>query len=318
MPDQASPTSPEQIEAAAYSDPDAIPLSPDDLQRMRRSPRAKIIRRALGLTQEEFAARYRIPVGTLRDWEQGRTEPDQTARAYLMAIARDAEGLRRALASDGDGTLKTGSAAEQKQLLRTDIEGEVFVHRQLWRVVLRQVDRAAATPKGAFLDDLVTMVFAFHTLEAYLNFVGERLDPHLWKNERDFFRREPYRGFEGKVRKVLELTDLPEPSRSSRPYGTVWLLKELRDLIVHAKPEKFSRTVYHGGLAEEEPNLTHLPFGGLVTAENARIAVHDVEAFIEGIHSAAAATLVPADVWFGDKALSGPLQRGTGSTAVAT
>ena len=39
-------------------------------------PRAKIIRRALGLSQEEFAARYRIPIGTLRDWEQGRTTPD--------------------------------------------------------------------------------------------------------------------------------------------------------------------------------------------------------------------------------------------------
>ena len=26
--------------------------------------------------QEEFAARFRIPLGTLRDWEQGRSEPD--------------------------------------------------------------------------------------------------------------------------------------------------------------------------------------------------------------------------------------------------
>jgi len=40
-------------------------------------PRVKIIRRALHLTQEEFAERYRIPLGTLRDWERGRAEPDQ-------------------------------------------------------------------------------------------------------------------------------------------------------------------------------------------------------------------------------------------------
>ena len=51
----------------------------------------------LGLTQEEFAARYRIPLGTLRDWEQGRSEPDQPARAYLTVIAHDPEGVRRAL-----------------------------------------------------------------------------------------------------------------------------------------------------------------------------------------------------------------------------
>ena len=46
-------------------------------------PRVKIIRRALHLTQEEFAERYRIPLGTLRDWERGRAEPDQPRFGYL-------------------------------------------------------------------------------------------------------------------------------------------------------------------------------------------------------------------------------------------
>jgi putative transcriptional regulator len=87
----------EQIEEAARSDPDARPLSPDDMRRMRRTPQVRIIRRALALTQEQFAARYHIPLGTLRDWEQGRSEPDQPARAYLTVIARDPEGVFRAL-----------------------------------------------------------------------------------------------------------------------------------------------------------------------------------------------------------------------------
>jgi len=43
------------------------------------------------------ATRYRIPLGTLRDWGQGRSEPDQPARAYLTVIAHDPEGVRRAL-----------------------------------------------------------------------------------------------------------------------------------------------------------------------------------------------------------------------------
>ena len=67
------------------------PLSAADLKRMKRTPQVKIIRRALGLTQEEFAERYRIPLGTLRDWEQGRSEPDQPARAYLRVTAALAE-----------------------------------------------------------------------------------------------------------------------------------------------------------------------------------------------------------------------------------
>ncbi len=87
----------EEAEAAAASDPDNPPLTEADLARMKPVPRARTLRRALRLTQEEFAARYHIPVGTLRDWEQGRTEPDQPARAYLKVIAVDPEGTRRAL-----------------------------------------------------------------------------------------------------------------------------------------------------------------------------------------------------------------------------
>ena len=86
-----------EIEAAAAADPDARPMTPEQLKMARRVPRVRTLRRALGLTQEEFALRFNIPLGTLRDWEQGRTEPDQPTRAYLRVIAHDPEGVRRAL-----------------------------------------------------------------------------------------------------------------------------------------------------------------------------------------------------------------------------
>ena len=91
------PMSTEAVEKAARADPDAQPLTDADFGRMQRTPRVKIIRRALDLTQEEFAARYHIPLGTLRDWEQGRAEPDQPTRAYLLLIARDPEHVNRTL-----------------------------------------------------------------------------------------------------------------------------------------------------------------------------------------------------------------------------
>lgn len=87
------------IEAAARTDRDAQPLTLGDLKRMKRTPQAKIIRRALALTQEEFAVRYHIPLGTLRDWEQGRAEPDQPTQAYLKVIAREPERVERVLNS---------------------------------------------------------------------------------------------------------------------------------------------------------------------------------------------------------------------------
>lgn len=72
--------------ANAISDPDAQPLSEAQLAGARRISYAKSTRWKLRLTQEEFAERYQIPLGTLRDWEQHRSEPDAPARAYLKAI----------------------------------------------------------------------------------------------------------------------------------------------------------------------------------------------------------------------------------------
>lgn len=87
----------EEAEANALADPDNPPLSAEQFAAAKKMPRIKIIRRALKLTQEEFSARYHIPLGTLRDWEQGRSEPDQPARAYLKVIAVDPEGTAAAL-----------------------------------------------------------------------------------------------------------------------------------------------------------------------------------------------------------------------------
>jgi putative transcriptional regulator len=93
---------PEAIERATRADRDAQPLTRTDFERMKRTPQVKIIRRALELTQEESAIRYHIPLGTLRDWEQGRTEPDQPTRAYLTLIARDPDRVNRTLNPNSD------------------------------------------------------------------------------------------------------------------------------------------------------------------------------------------------------------------------
>jgi putative transcriptional regulator len=51
---------------------------------MKRTPQVKVIRRALDLSQEEFAERFRIPLGTLRDWEQGRKDPTPPPAPTLL------------------------------------------------------------------------------------------------------------------------------------------------------------------------------------------------------------------------------------------
>jgi putative transcriptional regulator len=80
------------------ADPDARPMTDQEWETAPRVRRISIIRRALRLSQQEFAAHYGIPVGALRDWEQGRKEPDAAAKAYLHVIASEPEMVRRALA----------------------------------------------------------------------------------------------------------------------------------------------------------------------------------------------------------------------------
>lgn len=63
------------------------------------APDVKAIRRQLRMSQQRFAATYRIPLATLKNWEQGRRQPDAPAAAYLMAIARRPQAIREALAS---------------------------------------------------------------------------------------------------------------------------------------------------------------------------------------------------------------------------
>jgi putative transcriptional regulator len=50
-------------------------------------PNVRAIRRKLRMSQTEFAKKYRIPLPTLKNWEQGRRQPDAPASAYLQAIA---------------------------------------------------------------------------------------------------------------------------------------------------------------------------------------------------------------------------------------
>ena len=61
-------------------------------------PDVKAIRRALRMSQQRFAAAYRIPLPTLKNWEQGRRLPDAPAAAYLLAIKRRPKEVLEAVA----------------------------------------------------------------------------------------------------------------------------------------------------------------------------------------------------------------------------
>jgi DNA-binding transcriptional regulator YiaG/uncharacterized DUF497 family protein len=87
----------EERHQAALSDSDAPPATEAQLARARRMPTVRALRKKLQLTQEEFAARFHLPLGTVRDWEQGAHRPDKAAQVLLTVIARDPDAVARAL-----------------------------------------------------------------------------------------------------------------------------------------------------------------------------------------------------------------------------
>jgi len=84
---------------AALSDPDCPPATKSQLARARRVPSVHALRKKLNLTQEEFARRFHLPLGTVRDWEQGAHRPDKAAQVLLAVIAKDPDAVARALES---------------------------------------------------------------------------------------------------------------------------------------------------------------------------------------------------------------------------
>ena len=83
--------------AAALSDPDCPPATEEQLARARRVVNVRAIRQSMKLTQEEFAERFGLPLGTVRNWEQGAHRPDRAAQVLLTVIARDPDAVVRAL-----------------------------------------------------------------------------------------------------------------------------------------------------------------------------------------------------------------------------
>jgi putative transcriptional regulator len=59
----------------------------------------QVLRKRLGMTQTEFASALRIPLSTLRNWEQGRVLPDPAARSLLAIVAKNPKAALKALAA---------------------------------------------------------------------------------------------------------------------------------------------------------------------------------------------------------------------------
>jgi putative transcriptional regulator len=80
---------------------DAVDCTKDNKNKAKKNilytTNAKAIRKSLALSQTEFSQAYKIPLSTLKNWEQGRRSPDATASAYLWTIEQMPKEVQTAL-----------------------------------------------------------------------------------------------------------------------------------------------------------------------------------------------------------------------------
>ena len=84
------------LEALAIAEGEASPA----LAFSPPAPDVAAIRKRLGLSQDRFAKKFGLSPATVRDWEQGRRQPDAPARNFLRVIDYAPETVERALAQD--------------------------------------------------------------------------------------------------------------------------------------------------------------------------------------------------------------------------
>jgi hypothetical protein len=169
-----------------------------------------------------------------------------------------------------------------KSIIETNVEGEVFTHRILWSTCQRQLRVARNDPNGSWYFYLTAMLMAFMTFEAYINYLGTKLAPDIWKDERNNFRSPPYKGTSGKLLKLCELYNVAFPTKGGRPYQSVVRLNNLRDIIAHGKPDEFEITIRHP--VDKNPALIKYNLDEFVSDKKAEQAIADTKELIDKLN----------------------------------
>jgi hypothetical protein len=172
------------------------------------------------------------------------------------------------------------------------VKSIIFTHRILWNTVtvLKETAMNAANEAQQFHINLSIMLLLYFSLESYLNYLGETIDPQKWKNEKDFFRIEPYRETMGKLDYLMEKCHM-QIDRHCRPYQTINKLHKIRTYLVHGKIKKSSTCVPLKQLKQRTDNK--LPSAAKtfldrdITEETTKKALEDVERIIKDLHLAA-------------------------------
>jgi hypothetical protein len=199
------------------------------------------------------------------------------------------------------------TAPRNKRRIVEETEGEDYLHKYVWRAALRQLEQAKKKLPGSIYEDMVAMTLAFHALEGYLNFLGDKIAPELWEKEREVFRSG---GIMGKLTELHQRCRLPVLSKGRQPYSTIKSLEKLRNCIAHPKTIK-TRSIKEFDEDKERPLFPPSMLEGLVSHTRAIQSLERVKFIADSLHKAAG-DLFP-DAGLGSSALEGSMAINTSS-----
>ena len=131
------------------------------------------------------------------------------------------------------------------------------------------------------MESLLTAYLAF---EAFINFLGECLDPDTWREEKTFFNKRSYYGIEGKIKRLAEKLPNFVFEKGQEPYQIIKKVGKFRTLLVHGKPYHFQKEEPDEG---SKTDMFEFIWDEYLSLENVNRSRKAIKEFCESLRSEA-------------------------------
>ncbi len=190
------------------------------------------------------------------------------------------------------------------------IKGTAYPHEYLWRASSKSLTRAETNDREQYYLLMQSLLVAYLAFEAFVNFLGECLDPDAWGNEKTFFNQRSYYGIGGKIKRLAEKLPNFVFEKGKEPYQTIKKMGTFRTLLVHGKPYHFEKEVPDEG---SKTDMYEFVWDEYLSLENVNRSREAIKKFCESLRSEANTILDETEPPYRlHPAFEGPLIRSEG------
>jgi len=191
------------------------------------------------------------------------------------------------------------------------IKGTAYPHEYLWRSSSRSLTMAETSDGEQYYLLMQSLLISYLAFEAFINFLGQCLDPEAWKDEKAFFNQPNYYGIEGKIKRLAEKLPTFVFKKGERPYQVIEQVRKFRTLLVHGKPYHFEK-VEEVAVDGSETDMFEFNWDDYLSLENVTISRESIKEFCELLRSKAHD--ISEDLHLFHRAFEGPLAHSEGET----